>query len=291
MSYCLYYFSGTLNTEHVAQCFLKALGSDGTIYRYHYPANDFPDPNTFDYLGIGYPIHAFNTPKAFVDFLKQFPKVENKRYFIFKVSGEPIHMNDASSASIIHILSAKGYRCIQEFHYLMPYNIVFRHSDAMAKKMWIYTQAMVVYNAQKIKDGIEEKPKSHPFIYALSLPYRIEWPFAKTNGRHFKVNPSKCSKCLRCVRSCPMQNITYENGKFHFANRCTLCLNCSFYCPRNAITPGMFRHGWKLNGSYHLEALEKDPSVVVSSENHERLYNRAYRKYYAKCDQLLAKKK
>jgi ferredoxin/flavodoxin len=290
MNYCLYYFSGTLNTERVAQSFMKELGKDGVSYRCQYPFKDFPDPRNFDLIGIGYPIHAFNTPKAFLDFLKQFPSGENKRYFIFKVSGEPIHMNDASSVSIRHILGKKGYHCIQEFHYLMPYNIVFRHSKEMAKKMWVYSQAMVAYNANKLANGIEEKQKHHPFIYALSLPYRIEWPFAKTNGRHFKVDYGKCSKCLRCVRSCPMQNISYENGKFHFANRCTLCLNCSFYCPRGAITPGMFRHGWKLNGSYHLDVLEKDPSIVVSKENHERLYNRAYTKYFAKCDALLGKK-
>jgi|LAHS01.1.fsa_nt_gb ferredoxin len=290
MSYCLYYFTGTLNTERIAQSFQKELGKDGLLYRVGYPNQDFPDPRNFDLIGIGYPIHAFNTPWAFLQFLKQFPRAQGKRYFIFKVSGEPIHMNDASSAAILSLLGKKGYRCIQEFHYLMPYNIVFRHSDGMAKKMWLTSERMVSHNAERLKNGIEDKLKRHPFIYLLSLPYRIEWPFAKTNGRHFKVDLRKCSKCLRCIRSCPMQNITYEEGKFHFGNRCTLCLNCSFYCPRNAITPGLFRHGWKLNGSYHLESLANDPSVKMPNEFHEKLYNRAYRKYYARCEALLAKR-
>jgi ferredoxin len=287
MRYCLYYFSGTLNTERIANLFKKELGGEGEAYRLFYPFSSYPNPREYDLLGFGYPIHAFNTPKVVLDFVRRLPKGHHQPFFIFKDSGEPIAMNDASSMTLIHLLKKKGYYCIQEFHYLMPYNIVFRHSDLMTKKMWIYAQKMVAFNAKKLADGIQEKPKAHPFVFALSLPFRIEWPFAKTNGRHFKVDEAKCIHCFRCVQSCPEQNITYENRKFHFGNRCALCLNCSFLCPEKAITPGLFRHHWFLNGAYPFETLEKDPNIIVSEKNHEKLYNRAYHHYFAKCDELI----
>jgi ferredoxin/flavodoxin len=290
MKLCLYYFSGTLNTEHVAKALQKEWGEEATLFRIGWPFAGIPDPNDYDLIGIGYPIHAFNTPKIVLDFFRQFPKARTpKNYFIFKTSGEPLHFNDSSSRKLIHRLKKKGYTCIQEFHYIMPYNMVFRHSDGMAKKMWVYAEKMSAYNLAKVKQGIVETPHFRPLQGWYIVPFRIEWPFTKTNGRHFHVDYAKCIHCGTCVRACPMANVTMEGDKIHFAGRCTLCMACSFSCPKNAIKPGMFHGAWIINGSYHLEQLEKDPKVLMPTSSHEPHFNKAYDRYFAECDALLAK--
>jgi ferredoxin/flavodoxin len=288
MKICLYYFTGTGNTEKVAFCLQKQFGADCSLYKIEWPFAGIPDPNGFDMIGIGYPIHAFNTPKVVLDFFKKFPQATQKTpYFIFKNSGEPLHLNDSSSRKLIHRLKHKGYECVQEFHYIMPYNMVFRHSDPMAKKMWVYAQKMAEYNAKKILDGVVEKPHFRPLQGWYIIPFRIEWPFTHTNGRHFKVDYSKCIHCGRCERSCPMKNVTIVDNKIKFGNRCVLCMNCSFSCPKKAITPGMFKHGWVINGSYNLEKLEKDDSIVVPVKASEPHFNKSYDQYFAECDHLL----
>jgi ferredoxin len=263
------------------------LGMDVEVYRLHWPFKSYPDPREYDLIGIGYPIHAFNTPKVVLDFFKKFPEENRKRFFIFKTSGEPLSMNDSSSRKLIHLLKRKGYECIHEFHYIMPYNMVFRHSDGMAKKMWFYAQKMADLNCYKIRHNLTKSPQFRPLQGWYIVPFRIEWPFTKTNGRHFKVNYDLCVHCHKCMNVCPMDNITEEGKKLVFGNRCVLCMACSFHCPKRAITPGMFRHKWLINGSYHLEALEKDEKVVMPKKSHEKKFNRSYDQYFAMCDRLL----
>jgi NAD-dependent dihydropyrimidine dehydrogenase PreA subunit/flavodoxin len=290
MKVCLYYFSGTLNTERVAKTLQKEWGENCVLFRIQWPFAEIPNPNDFDLIGIGYPIHAFNTPKVVLDFFQQFPKAKTpKNYFIFKTSGEPLHYNDSSSRKLIHCLKKKGYACVQEFHYIMPYNIVFRHSDGMAKKMWVYAQKMAHYNTEKIKNGVVETPHFRPLQGWYIVPFRIEWPFAKTNGRFFKVDLTKCILCGVCVKVCPMANIVLEKSKIHFSSHCSLCMACSFSCPKKAIKPGMFHGEWIVNGSYHVEQLAADSAIVLPLKSREKHFNKAYDLYFHTCDNLLTK--
>jgi MinD superfamily P-loop ATPase containing an inserted ferredoxin domain len=167
----------------------------------------------------------------------------------------------------------------------MPYNIMFRHSDPMAKKMWVYAEKMVKHNVKKILSGIEEPPHFGLFQGWYAVPLRIEWSFAITNGRYFRVDYAKCVHCGKCVSSCPLSNVEIKEGKILFGSRCALCMNCSFSCPRKAIIPGLFRHQWLLNGSYNLSQLEKDETIVLPVSSHEKHFNKAYDKYFALIDQ------
>ncbi|MCI1245086.1 MAG: EFR1 family ferrodoxin [Bacilli bacterium] len=288
MKVCLYFFSGTGNTEKIALCLKRAFGEDTVVYKMVYPFAAYPNPNDFDLIGVGYPIHAFNAPKVVNDFYKRFPKADKpKEYFIFKTSGEPLRFNDFSSRELIRSLKKKGYACIQEFHYIMPYNMVFRHSDSMAKKMWIYAQKMVDLNVRKILSGKVRTLRFRPFQGWYTVPFRVEWPFASANGRFFKVEEGKCVHCLRCVRSCPLKNIELKDGKITFGNRCALCMDCSFSCPQKAIVPGVFAGKWLINGQYRLEQLEKDGAIPIPSKSHEAHFNKAYDRYFAECDEAL----
>ena len=42
-------------------------------------------------------------------------------------------------------------------------------------------------------------------------------------------------QCGKCVRLCPVQNISLENGRICFADRCVACLGCYHRCPQKAI--------------------------------------------------------
>jgi flavodoxin len=152
MKVCLYYFSGTLNTEHVAKALQKEWGEEATLFRIGWPFAGIPDPNDYDLIGIGYPIHAFNTPKVVLDFFPAIPQGEDHRRTISfsRPRASRSTINDSSSRKLIHLPQEKRVCLhVQEFHYIMPYNIVFRHSDGMAKKMWVYAQKMSPLQSRK----------------------------------------------------------------------------------------------------------------------------------------------
>lgn len=288
MRVALYVFSGTGNTLKVAALYKQYLNAEVTVHRIAKRSPTPPAPADFDLIGFGYPIHAFSAPEPILKFAKALPELSGKQVFVFKTSGEGLHLNDGSSQKLIKILKDKGGDVLFERHYVMPYNMIYRHSDEMAKQMWIYTQAMVMLNARQIEHGIRENTNQSIFKKIFSAVFRvIEQPFTHVHGPLFKVNASKCVHCERCVKTCPQANITYKDGKFDFGTDCVLCMGCSFQCPTDAISVGLFRF-WKVNGSYRLNELKKDESLYfpLVPDRAKGIY-RLYKKYYRECDAQL----
>ena len=94
MKVVLYVFSGTGNTLKVASLNKKYMNAQVTVYRVSAKSGNAPSPEGFDLVGIGYPIHAFNAPEPVLKFAKKLPDVPYRRTFIFKTSGEGLHLND-----------------------------------------------------------------------------------------------------------------------------------------------------------------------------------------------------
>ena len=286
----MYVFSGTGNTLKVAAAYKRYLNAETTIYRIAKSSPPPPPPEEFDLIGLGYPIHAFSAPEPILKFAKNLPALHGKRAFIFKTSGEGLHLNDGSSQKLISILKKKGGDVLFERHFVMPYNMIYRHSDEMAKQMWIYAQAMTKLSAAEIERGERKNVKKSVFKSAFTAVFRvIEQPFAHLHGPLFKVNAEKCVKCEKCVKICPQANIKVRDGKIKFGKSCVLCMGCSFNCPTDAIRVGLFKF-WKVNGSYRLNELARDESLYfpLVPDRAKGIY-RLYKKYYRECDAELAK--
>lgn len=302
MKFILYVFSGTGNTLAVAGQYKKYIEKNYAktakdendvaqvdIYSVSATSGEIPDPSLYDCVGIGYPIHAFCAPEPIIELCKALPQVTKKPAFIFKSSGEGLHINDCSSQKIYRILRKKGYDVMLERHIVMPYNMIYRHRDEMAKHMWIYAQALCDANSREILAGLREKVKRSLFKRMWVEPIGfIERHFAHIHGRIFKVNKKKCVNCGKCVAACPRGNIKIVDGKYKFGGNCVLCMACSFGCPKSAIKIGIFKY-WKVNGSYRLNSLVKDEKLPFPYvPDHVKGIYRLYKKYYREADKKLA---
>lgn len=288
MRVVLYVFSGTGNTLKVASLIKRYMNADVTVYRISEKSGKAPSPEGFDLVGVGYPIHAFNAPEPVLKFAEKLPEVAYRRAFVFKSSGEGLHLNDCSSQKLIKIMKSKGYDVTLERHVVMPYNMIYRHSDEMAKQMWIYAKAYVKLICEEL-ESFKREPVKQPFYkwwYAPLLRV-IEQKFAHLHGPLFKVNANKCLECNRCVSVCPENNISVKDGKYRFGHKCVLCMGCSFGCPADAISVGVFGL-WKVNGSYRLEELAHDENLTFPLvPNYARGIYRLYKKYYREVDERL----
>ena len=290
MKAAIYIFTGSGNTERIAKRFadeFHASGVETDIYVWE-KDKQIPNPSDYDIIGLGFPIHGFNPPKVFIEMVKTFPNAFNKPTFMFKVGGEPLWLNNSAGQKVYRILNKKGYNILTDKLFVMPYNMIFRHNDRMAKQMWIYAKALVKANAQDILAGKSEKVKL-PLIKRIhSFFFRIEWGFYKLNGKFFKIKKDKCIDCGKCIKICPAKNISVKDGKIKFGGNCIMCTRCSFNCPANAINIGLLNK-WKVNGSYNLDKLINDEAVKFPfiDDNTKGGY-KLYKNYYKNLDKILS---
>jgi len=286
----LYVFSGTGNTLRVAGFYKEYLSPEyeTEIVRVNFATVPYSDlRKKYDLIGFGYPVHAFNAPEVFVRFAKTLPAVNGTEAFIFESSGEGLHANDASSELLRKTLTKKGFDVLTDRHFVMPYNMITRHCDAMVKQMTAYARALARSNADELIAGKHEQQKKHPLLSLWSCILRIELLYAKIQGPAMRVNMKKCIQCGLCIRNCPLGNIRMENGKIKTGHNCALCVCCSFNCPADAFSIGLL-NGWKVNGKYNFEKVVKDAALPFPfiTDKTKGLY-RIYRKYYRELDAKL----
>ena len=286
MKVAILYFSGTGNTELCVKKWKKsaeALGINVDLYKIEsVNANDI-DISQYDKVGFGYPIHAFNAPKNVWKYAKKVAK-QNKKIPLFAImcSGEYMNLNHSSFGKTKRILKRRGFVFESEYHYVMPYNMIFRHTEARALQMFETMNKLVPIDVKEyLVDNKPHKLKHCHLVGWLIFLFRIEQPFAPINGKLYKVKKDKCIKCMKCVNNCPTHNIEFKDGKFKFHNHCLCCTRCSFNCPTDAFKIALL-NSWRVNKPYAFKPLDID-----EKDRHPRYCRRSYKRYFGEAAQRI----
>lgn len=282
MRIAIIYFSGTGNTKKVAEEYKKnfeRLGSECDLFPL--PLKQIPNLTEYDKVGFGYPIHSFNAPEIMLKFAKSLPKVKRKdggslkSAFILKSSGEPVKMSRVSSLKLIGILKRRGFEVKNEYQYVMPYNMIFRHTDHTAYVMWQTAKALIPVDCDEIINGTPHAEKKMTLGHLFAWVLRAEHWGAHVIGVGYKVKKKDCISCGLCAKSCPAGNIKMVNGKPKFGSKCYICARCSFNCPKDCISIGLL-NGWRVNGAYSFT--DGDPN---EKNGHENYCKKAYDRYFS----------
>ena len=286
MKVALFYFSGTGNTELTVKKWKdEAAKFDIAVdlIKIEKDNFDFSKINEYDKIGFAYPIHAFNAPENVWRYAKKFPKLDNpKKVFVIMVSGEYLTINHSSGNKLLRILRRRNYIFESDYHYLMPYDLVFRHTELRAFQMYDTMNKLVPidvndYLVNGQTNRLKKIPLSGWFIWLL----RIEQWFAGWNGKLFRINKKKCIKCMKCVNNCPTKNIEYKDNKFIFHTRCLMCTRCSYNCPTNAVNIGIL-NSWKVNKPYAFKKPE-----IEEKDKHPYYCKRSYIRYYQEAEKKI----
>lgn len=286
MKIAIFYFSGTGNTEKVAKAYKQYFEEQGNgCELFPLPHNEQVDLTQYDMVGFGYPIHSFNAPQIVLKFTKSLskPKKGDKRVtraFIFKSSGEPVKMSRVSSLKLIKILKRRGVYVANEYQYVMPYNMIFRHTDHAAYRMWETAKKLIPLDCADILNGVERHEKKMPFGGFLAWILRCEHWGAHVIGVGYRATKN-CVGCGICANNCPAGNIKMKNGKPKFGGNCYICARCSFHCPKDSIRIGLL-NGWRVNGAYSFK--DGDPN---EKNGHENYCKKAYARYFKEAEERI----
>ena len=286
MKIAIFYFSGTGNTKKVAlkyKEYFDGQGNECTLFEL--PLAEKADLSGYDLVGFGYPIHSFNAPQIMLKFAKSLPKKGRKeqkqRAFIFKSSGEPVKMSRVSSLKLIKILKKRGLEVKNEYQYVMPYNMIFRHTDHTAYVMWETAKKLIPIDCADIINGVERHEKKMFMGGFLAWFLRCEHWGAHVIGVGYKATKD-CVGCGLCAKNCPAGNIVMKNGKPKFGGKCYICARCSFHCPKDCIKIGLL-NGWRVHGEYSFE--DGDPN---EKNGHENYCKKAYARYFKEAEERIA---
>ena len=251
MRFLAIYFTGTGNSKRVIDEINYSLASfSSTMDIVDVTKDEVKDINNYDGLIISYPIYGFNAPKPIIAYVKKMIRAnEQKPCLIMKQSGEHLFWNNASSLYLTSLLKKRNIKVTNEYHYLMPYSFIFRHSDYMAYRMDNVMKGLIPLDLTDFFNNKEVHMKRFFLDRFFAWVLRIQWWGGRFNGRFYKVEKDKCIKCMKCVKECPAHNIIMEDGKFKFKGQCLMCQRCIMYCPRHAIKVGMF-NSWRVDQPY-----------------------------------------
>ena len=283
---CIYYFSGTGNTEVVAELFKEEFTKAGRsvdLIKIEDVLNNRKklEIDKYDLIGIAHPVYGFGVPGIIYKFIKILPE-NNKKVFLFKTAGDFIFINNAASKRAIKKLRKKGFDVFNESLICMPSNWLVGYNDEVSKQLYNTAKFKVKNITGKVIEYKKRSIKANIFLrfFALSVNAIEDNCGARIFGRFLTVKNS-CINCGKCIKNCPTGNIYKKGNKIKFKWKCVFCMRCVYACPENAIKSRGLRVFILKNG-YNIRKLINNKSIkgeYITKETkgfYKRFYNYVY---------------
>ena len=259
----IFYFSGCGNSKHVAETIAAGLNDSLTYIpeaaregRYEYTLAEG------EKMGFVFPIYSWAPPKLVLDFVKEM----TVRVGPSTGSGTSFYLYFACTCGDNCGLTEKVFRkAVEEkgwslsacFSLQMPETYIgmpgFKlDTDENAKRKIDAAEKAMLEYIPKLQNK-ESFSKMTVGGMAWLKSYVVNPGFNRfaTNDSKYHVTEA-CIRCGKCVKACPLQNISLEDGRPVWHGHCTICMACYHRCPTNAIQYGK---ATKEKGQYYFGRL------------------------------------
>jgi len=233
------HFSGTGNTKHCVEEFVKHFDGENTVISIEAP-NVTEILDKHELIILGYPIYYSNTPKIVRDFIAKNKNLfKRKKLFIIATMG--LFSGDGAGCSA-RLLRKCGAEIVGGLHIKMPDCPgdvkALKKSLAANKEIIKKADVKIKLSADKLKSGNPTQDGLNMFYHIAGLFGQRLWFYGKTTTYKNKpnVDTGKCIGCGRCADLCPMRNINIIDNKAVSGNKCTMCYRCFSHCPAKALT-------------------------------------------------------
>lgn len=234
------YYSATGNTEYIAQEIAKELGDECLNLLERIKTNDLSPISSETPFVICAPIIVCEMPRFLAKFLKKLPLSGNRNtYFIFTSGGY------SGTAGVLAgtLVKKKKMQYLGHADFIMPRNYVA--SDAFSMLTPEETQERIIAARKNISPVAKTIRAEEPLVARhaalwetlVTVPFNPVWCKLALTAKAFHIEGS-CIGCGKCVKLCPLNNISLQDKKPVWGNTCTHCMACIGNCPTGAIEYG-----------------------------------------------------
>ena len=219
----IFYFSSTGNSLYIAKR-IGASFSESVFFIPHYQGGF----DQFQDIVIVSPVYSFGLPKHVYDFLITLPKTPAV-YVVLNYGG----MMGGADYYTYQLAKTHEVNIRAVYAVKMPENFTLTFSTPQ-----LYNR-MILKSAEKkterlidrIKNKQEHLPSKKKTNEAAYEKNKANWHLLAAD---FSVKEN-CTKCKKCIRICPVDNIALIEDKIRFSDKCVACLGCYHRCPQKAI--------------------------------------------------------
>ena len=219
----IFYFSSTGNSLYIAKR-IGASFSESVFFIPHYQGGF----DQFQDIVIVSPVYSFGLPKHVYDFLITLPKTPAV-YVVLNYGG----MMGGADYYTYQLAKTHEVNIRAVYAVKMPENFTLTFSTPQ-----LYNR-MILKSAEKkterlidrIKNKQEHLPSKKKTNEAAYEKNKANWHLLAAD---FSVKDN-CTKCKKCIRICPVENIAIVEDKIRFSDKCVACLGCYHRCPQKAI--------------------------------------------------------
>lgn len=246
------YFSGTGNSQYIAERIAVALGDELLSMNDHIKAGDTSPVTSDERLIIVTPTYAWRIPRIVRDWLVKTDFPGAKQVWFVMTCGSEI----GNAAQYNRALcQEKQLTYMGTAQIIMPENYI------------------AMFNAPQAEEAQQIVARAEPDIDRMISAIAADQAFPPPRNNFYDrfmsgpVNPifysffvkatafaagDACIGCGQCAKLCPTNNITIQNGKPVWGGDCTHCMACICRCPVEAIEYGKKS---QCKPRYHFEAL------------------------------------
>lgn len=229
------YFSGTGNSKYIASKLANKLKDNLISLNDRIKHNDNSSIEVNGNLIIVTPTYAWRIPKIVYNHISEseFKHVKNV-YFVMSCGGE---IGNAAKYNKM-LCSNMNLNYKGSIGVLMPdnYIIMFKSpkKDECIELINKVDEKIKEISTYILEDKEFPKPRNNLYDRLMSSYVNKQFYRHQIDSKGFIVN-EKCTKCLKCVKDCPLNNIKLIDNKITYGAKCTHCMHCISYCPVNAI--------------------------------------------------------
>ncbi|MEO2715080.1 EFR1 family ferrodoxin [Blautia wexlerae] len=232
------YFSGTGNSKYITDRIAGGLQEKLLSMDERIKSGNTGSVKTGENLIVVVPTYAWRIPRVVSDWIGQTEFVGAKNVWYVMSCGSGIGGADIYNRKLSE---KKGIKHMGTAQIIMPENYIamFNAPDVeKAKKIVVAAGPAIAKAVLAIKHGehLPERKYGLGGRMESGLVNSVFYPvFVKAQAFH---TDQTCTGCGKCVKVCPLNNVTMKDKKPVWGSHCTHCMACICHCPAEAIEYG-----------------------------------------------------